>query len=1232
MDNEFLKDTSLKVWLQAKSVSLEINPLYEHHQSGVAERAWRTEREKASAMMSDADLANTPTGRAILEILDATTQQTLRKTELPESLWSYAFMHAIWLKNRSPSRALKLKMTPWEARSGYKPDISVERIWGSRVYCVAPEEMRSKSLRVPRGWLGYFVGLESESILLIYNQEKNKVYRIGKARIDDGNGMDDPVPGASIRDRVDFDELEEISRQHRARPEDDPEAAGGGDGELFVQEDNDQAPGFPPWPSDDEDSDDTEPTMDGQSSHFNHHPPQVKMVNTTPTPWPQQLLDAINDCLEGTPTSKPGEILPLCYRALPREEWPEWLDDKKLSTKISKIKLNRKSVPQGNSSKEGGKRSRSHDWPTTIIDAIQATYDDDCYSKLAEAVARCHETLPEDWPDWCTHAILLKKINYIKPTPPPLDVEVVIAVRFLNSWDEAYRSRRLQETILAWAESRFLLPNAIRRKLKKWWTDNCFHLTRPELLARDPKINGLSLVSQVEAEVRKEHKYQVSNAWKWGMCRSGKLVCSGQPGPCTTCVTQVKSENLRRAAGTEGLNRRTMGCRFADIEDNNVTYAYLVDENVFPSGLDHDDYDDPEDRFTGSYLTCRATGMLLCNGEFPCNRCLMNQGMAHALPCKQRLSEKSYKSYRMRAVTEAAPPRMVEDFEEEDYDYPSVQSTHSVHTEEAVQEASDHSPSPPTVRGLTDSDQTGQGVTRDLFRRGLQHFEYDTTGHRIDASSTQGGGLTRGREILPTDVGQNPRKGAKPWEKDNPVRTTDSDDGSPDVNEATLDPRLYSSYAGDIDEDTPDPLLRPSYANVLTHAGKAATRETQTHDSVGDQGRMIPDSYLTPSSFPNRAERRSISKLKCMLLSQQHKALGPEPMNPRQARRMPDSTQWKQAEADEYSSLQENDTWLVVPRPKDRKVLGSRWVYKRKMAANGLIAKHKARIVVKGYSQIYGLDFDETYASVVKAPSYRLLFAAQARYGWKCHQMDIKTAFLNGKVEHETYVEAPEGYPQGDGDNVLLLKRSLYGLQQSPRLWYQRLRFSLESRGWKASQYDQSVFIHPDGMYMTVYVDDLLIFGPDEAKITKVKQSLSEEFKMTDLGLCSYYLGIHVHQRDNGDVHLHQTNYLQQILERFGFGNKDRNRKTATPMDSRLKLKKREELPQLLRAIRLYQSEVSSVNYAMIETRPDIAEAVGVVSQYCSNPSKEHEEAVERTYDYLSDHLTLGLHYKHKPE
>lgn len=328
---------------------------------------------------------------------------------------------------------------------------------------------------------------------------------------------------------------------------------------------------------------------------------------------------------------------------------------------------------------------------------------------------------------------------------------------------------------------------------------------------------------------------------------------------------------------------------------------------------------------------------------------------------------------------------------------------------------------------------------------------------------------------------------------------------------------------------------------------------------------------------------------------------------------------------EEYNSLLENKTWEVVDRPTNRKVLTGRWVFKRKLGSDGQVARHKARFVVRGFSQIYGLDFDETYASVVKSASYRILFALQARYGWKCHQMDIKTAFLNGDLEHEIFVEPPDGYPETSG-RVLKLCKSLYGLKQAPRQWYFKLRAFLKENGWRVSNFDPSVFIKDDeNLIMEVYVDDINIFGLKEDRIIAMKRQLASRFNMTDLGPCAYYLGMHVHQEANGDVHLHQESYIQQILDRYGLQD---THPRKTPMRTNLKLSKNDGPSRTLDFQRRYQSKVGALNYAMVVTRPDIAEAVGVVSRFCANPTEQHMKAVDDIYAYLKYTPNLGLHFK----
>jgi hypothetical protein len=368
-----------------------------------------------------------------------------------------------------------------------------------------------------------------------------------------------------------------------------------------------------------------------------------------------------------------------------------------------------------------------------------------------------------------------------------------------------------------------------------------------------------------------------------------------------------------------------------------------------------------------------------------------------------------------------------------------------------------------------------------------------------------------------------------------------------------------------------------------------------------------------------------MSRRTICMMSVSANSLGPEPQNRKTALASSERKQWEQAMQEEYNSLLENKTWEVVDRPTNRKVLTGRWVFKRKLGSNGQIARHKARFVVRGFSQIYGLDFDETYASVVKSASYRILFALQARYGWKCHQMDIKTAFLNGDLKHEIFVEPPDGYPETRGQ-VLKLCKSLYGLKQAPRQWYFKLRAFLEQKGWRVSNFDPSVFIKDDeNLIMEVYVDDINIFGQQEDHIIATKRQLASRFNMTDLGLCAYYLGMHVHQEANGDVHLHQESYIQQILDRYGLQDIHPRK---TPMRTSPKLTKNDGPPKALDFQRRYQSKVGALNYAMVVTRPDIAEAVGVVSRFCANPSEEHMKAVDDIYAYLKYTPNLGLHFR----
>ena len=223
LDNEF-ENGPVGRWCEAHSITREPIEPYAHYQNGVAERTNRTIREKTAPMVQEASISG-----QVSKIISEKGTELLRISSIPENLWPEAIQHSVWLKNRTPARALRKKdaKTPYEALKGDKPTLTRERIWGSRAYVTYPQEFRTtgemKKLHSPRGWLGYFVGCESEAIYHIYSPEKNKVYRIGVARVEDGEGLDDPHDTPCLEDRI---HIPDVDIPDHLPSEGDDEASG----------------------------------------------------------------------------------------------------------------------------------------------------------------------------------------------------------------------------------------------------------------------------------------------------------------------------------------------------------------------------------------------------------------------------------------------------------------------------------------------------------------------------------------------------------------------------------------------------------------------------------------------------------------------------------------------------------------------------------------------------------------------------------------------------------------------------------------------------------------------------------------------------------------------------------------------------------------------------------------------------------------------------------------------
>lgn len=351
-----------------------------------------------------------------------------------------------------------------------------------------------------------------------------------------------------------------------------------------------------------------------------------------------------------------------------------------------------------------------------------------------------------------------------------------------------------------------------------------------------------------------------------------------------------------------------------------------------------------------------------------------------------------------------------------------------------------------------------------------------------------------------------------------------------------------------------------------------------------------------------------------------------EPKSYEEAMNGPFAAEFEEAMEDELDSHDKNNTWMLCTKrslPSVKSILKGRWVFKAKRNADGKVIKFKARWVVKGFLQQSGIDFDETFASVVKPMSYKAIFAMAAALGLEVDQMDVKTAFLYSAIKETVYVEFPHGF--GDPGLVCKLNKALYGLKQSPRAWYEHLCRFFKAIGFQPLLSDHSVF-HNGRVVVGVYVDDILICG-HRNEVDTVKKQLNHAFQMSDLGPVNHYLGMKItRNREERAIYLSQATYIDQILASHGMAN---CHAVHTPMTTDCHLMPagpHYDCPLKLK--RQYQSAVGSLMYAMLGTRPDIAFAVSVVSRFASNPTHAHEEAVKRIFRYLQGTKDLVLAYK----
>ncbi|RVX01052.1 Retrovirus-related Pol polyprotein from transposon TNT 1-94 [Vitis vinifera] len=297
-----------------------------------------------------------------------------------------------------------------------------------------------------------------------------------------------------------------------------------------------------------------------------------------------------------------------------------------------------------------------------------------------------------------------------------------------------------------------------------------------------------------------------------------------------------------------------------------------------------------------------------------------------------------------------------------------------------------------------------------------------------------------------------------------------------------------------------------------------------------------------------------------------------------------------------------------------------------KYKADGNVDRYKARLVAKGFTQSYGIDYQETFAPVAKLNTVRVLLSLAANLDWSLHQLDVKNAFLNGDLEEEVYMDIPAGLETTSNFNkVCRLRKSLYGLKQSPRAWFERFTKVVKGYGFVQCQSDHTLFVKhfPEGKLaiIIVYVDDIILTGDHEEKIDLLKKLLTKEFEIKDLGNLKYFLGMEIARSKKG-IAVSQRRYILDLLNETGMlGCKP----AETPMDTTVKLEESDGSVPVDKG--RYQRLVGKLIY-LSHTRPDIGFSVSVVSQFMNNPTEKHMTAVIRILRYLKMTPGKGLFFQ----
>lgn len=1295
-DGEFAHGAVGK-YVTKKGVRVELTVPYAHYMGGAHERVNRIIREKAAPIIQEHTIAG-----QLTKIISEKAVETIRESSLPENLWPEAMKLAVWLKNRSPTRALK-KTTPWQAVYGQPPTFGRESIWGSRMYVTFPPEthrMGKPKLHAPRGWLGYFVGCDAESIYRIYNPDHHRVFRIGMARIQQGVGTDDPH---------DSDKRASESEQAQSLPCSPDEELHSSDVRVNEAMDN-QIPYDDNFWIESEDDQEPNPTKDetlleeNQSQHETsddengnsvknqtlssqrmmepEDEPGTRKVSPDSTPKQTQRREISPSRLQlGDSSDSEDEEQPVKShffgKQVEKKTPSETLAEKSRFFAAMLTVLEQNFHDNGNSDDES-------DW-VTVHDDDSDSESAQCYFRinLAEKLAKSSSGSETDstFSYDSDGDIKNKKSKRIRYNARPDKVCFKCLSQGYTCWWDNY-------------------DDAACRRCAQFTKFTRCRLVKPEFLeevAKTGREYQKRMIAQANEnrEIRRQKRglpVGVPVSEKCVRCLKKGSQCDGRQ-PCNACGTRYPCIKQGREkdpkcvpckSGTRACNREQPcgTCKKKGIDCSYYAQDGLV-KRIWP--VTEKCKKKFEKMQSDKCVSCTSTKMR-CDGEQPCGHCLKRllkdlakTGKMYS-SCSFKNEEKGciemyYTSpyeigedgtwrlkddwetqtpitlnVKSRRGKRGKPRRHIEGMSFTTIRTPGQDLECGLHALALSIEAQQPEVRAPTVaelreiRASEEFVQANEAVDRDnennLFVDQIALI-LRLWGDTIGVSFQLGVALENaepmvifgeeGRTTVWIHNDNASRQEGVEYNHFSGVRMMEAETMETQNPPTTQQESSEEDKEDAVDDDVS--LYFPKKRRVMMATAIQTDKPMSLPCSECDPDDDAYDSDQI--EFEENDENEVDADIKFFRQQQQRNAMTakknvgelPDPQTYAEAMRCSDAEEWTEAMLVERQSLEKTGTFKLVHTseiPEGLIPLKSKWVYKRKLDQNNEVKRYKARLVAKGYLQREGFDFNEKYSAVIKSTSYRILIALAAILGWPVHLMDVVTAFLNGELKEEVYLKPPPGWKLPK-DTVWRLQKALYGLKQAPRVWYEKLRARLLEWDFRISPFDPCVFIHDKReIILGIWVDDMLIIAKNQEALNYIKTKMVETFEMKDEGLCTQYLGIQIHQMENG-ILLEQRNYVQQILSKFNLTNMAGSN---VPMNAGA-IKTTSTQEKVDEDFRLeYQRRTGTLNYLTGATRFDASLATNVTSRDNANPSEESMDRVKRIFAYLKRHAGKGYLYQ----